>query len=258
MDLIMDLRCGISGDMLLGALLEWYSAENDENEFLSALSRAASVQSGTEVWSKKVKRNGLETRRVFVQWEALESSTTSGESMISFLEDGADLLGMNDRVKKLARRILMNILEAEASVHNEKGPMVVHLHEAGTPDTLVDVLGIAYLSDRLQVDGYWVKATPVSLGVGVQRTAHGVYEIPVPAVRHIIRGLPGRSGPVEGELTTPTGIAAARALVDIWLDHDLSGDKGGIQGTLVGSGAGERVYGEEFSNTLFIYEGLSK
>ncbi|MFO8052037.1 MAG: nickel insertion protein [Thermoplasmatota archaeon] len=254
MDLVLDLRCGISGDMLLGALLQWYSRDHDKDRFLELISRAASVQSQTEVWTRKVERNGKEAKGVFVQWEGLKEGTTSGKNMISYLEQGAGVMGMNERSRRLARRILMNILEAEASAHNERGPENVHLHEAGTPDTLVDVLGISYLADLLQVDGYWVKATPVSLGKGIQKTAHGVYQIPVPAVRHMIRGLPGRSGPVEGELTTPTGIAAARALVEIWLEHERYGDRGEIGGALLGRGAGERQYGGWFTNMLSIHE----
>lgn len=258
MDLIMDLRCGISGDMLLGSLLEWYSKESDQDEFLKNLARAASVQSSTEIWTRRIRRNGMEAVRLFVEWEKLKERTTHGETILSYLEEGAGLLGMNDRSRRLARRILMNLLEAEAAAHNERSPMDVHLHEAGTPDTLVDVLGIAYLSDRLQVDGYWVKATPVSLGMGMQNTEHGIYEIPVPAVRHMIRGLPGRMGPVKGELTTPTGIAAARTLVEIWLDQEAYRDDGVIRGELLGSGAGEREYGGKFTNTLSIYEVESK
>jgi uncharacterized protein (DUF111 family) len=148
----------------------------------------------------------------------------------------------------------MNILEAEAVVHNERDFNNVHLHEAGTPDTLVDAIGIAYVSDKLEVDGYWVKATPVSLGSGTIATAHGVYEIPVPAVRHLMRGLPGRGGPVEGELTTPTGIAAAKAIAEIWLGEDEAGDGVDLPGIIVGKGAGEREYRNGFANTFTIFE----
>lgn len=255
MHLILDLRCGISGDMMLGALLDWYEKEiGDIEPVLEKISKSASVMSPTNVWVRNTDREGEKVKRLYVEWERLDEDTCSGREMLKHLNSGLNINNMNSRIQKLATRILMNILESEAVVHNERDFNEVHLHEAGTPDTLVDVIGIAYVADKLEVDGYWVKATPVSLGMGTISTAHGVYEIPVPAVRHMIRGIPVRSGPVEGELTTPTGIAAAKALVEIWMDENEAGDGLELPGVLVGRGAGEREYLNGFSNTLRIYE----
>ena len=255
MDLVMDLRCGVSGDMLLGALLDWYERENgDIADVLGTIAGAASVQSPTRVWTREVNRYGSKAKRFYTEWEKLETDTTSGRDMLEYLDRGLAAAGMNHRVKRLATRIMMNLLTAEASVHNVRGPEEVHLHEAGTPDTLADVLGIAYVSDRLEVDGYWVKATPVSLGQGTIATAHGAYDIPVPAVRHMIRELPARIGPVQGELATPTGMAAVRSLVELWLDHGDVGDCSGLEGRPVGRGAGEREYDGNFPNVLTLYE----
>ena len=227
---------------------------NDIEPVLEQISKAASVMSPTNVWVRDVNRGEERSKRLFVEWEELEKDTCSGREMRNHLNSGLNVTNMNSRVRRLAERILNNILEAEAVVHNERDAGDVHLHEAGTPDTLVDVIGIAYVSDKLEVDGYWVKATPVSLGSGTIATAHGVYEIPVPAVRHMIRGIPARAGPVEGELTTPTGIAAAKALVEIWMDEDEGGDDADLPGTLVGRGSGEREYDNGFPNTLRIFE----
>jgi uncharacterized protein (DUF111 family) len=129
----------------------------------------------------------------------------------------------------------------------------VHLHEAGTPDTLVDMIGISLLFDLLELDGEWIKATPVSLGSGKVKTSHGEMDVPVPAVRAMIRNLPARSGPVMGELATPTGIAAVSSFVEIWMDHSELGDKGEIDGSLLGIGAGSREY-PSFPNMLGIWE----
>jgi len=255
MYLTMDLRCGVSGDMLLGALLDWYEAEKGEIQpALDVIMKAASVQSPTKVWTRNVNRGGDRAKRFYVEWERLEKETTTGAEMLSFLESGLRATSMNPRIQRLARRIMMNLLEAEAVVHNERSVNDVHLHEAGTPDTLADVIGIAYVSDRLEVDGYWVKATPVSLGAGTIGTEHGAFDIPVPAVRHMIRELPARHGPVNGELTTPTGIAAVRALVEFWMDHGDVGDCSPLEGRSVGRGAGEKDYGNGFPNVLTLYE----
>ncbi len=254
MRLTLDLRCGVSGDMLLGSLLDWYSADNDVSVFLRDLSRAASVQSPTRINSFETHRGGKKVRRLEVGWDQLENGTTPGREMMAHLEKAMVVMGSTERSKKVARRMLNMILEAEAAVHNETGPEHVHLHEAGTPDTLVDVVGIAHLYDKLEVDGYWVRGTPISLGRGMIATAHGAYEIPVPAVRHMLRGVPANTGPVDGELATPTGVAAAKSLVEIWLDDTEGGDCVSLPGKPVGRGAGEREYTDEFPNTLTIYE----
>lgn len=250
MDLVFDLRCGVSGDMLLSALLDWSSGSDD----IRALEEAASVHSPTRISTGTVSRDGIEAKQVRVEWDEPENRTHTGGEMLEFLEKGMDILVTNDRTRKLSRRILTNILEAEAVVHNENSVTDVHLHEAGTPDTLVDVLGIARLCDRMEVDGYWVKATPVSLGTGIITTAHGVYDIPVPAVRHMMRSANWRSGPVEGELATPTGMAAVNALVEIWLQESEVPDDIPHRWRKVGTGAGSRVYSGGFTNTLSIYE----
>jgi uncharacterized protein (DUF111 family) len=254
MRLTLDLRCGVSGDMLLGALLDWYSMDNDVSKFLDDLSKAASVQSPTRIRDFSSDRGGDKARRLEVEWDPLENGTTSGKEMMSHLEKALQVMGSNERTRKVARRMLNMILDAEAVVHNEPGPEHVHLHEAGTPDTIVDVVGIAHLYDMLEVDGYWVRGTPISLGRGMITTAHGAYEIPVPAVRHMLREIPANIGPVEGELATPTGVAAAKSIVEIWLDDRGGGDCTSLPGTPVGRGAGEREYTDDFPNTLTIYE----
>ncbi|MFW3145203.1 MAG: nickel insertion protein [Thermoplasmatota archaeon] len=254
MDLFFDLRCGVSGDMLLSALVDWSMRSTVGKENIKILEEAASVQSPTRIVAHTDSRNGIVARKLHVEWDELEKRTCSGSEMLGYLEKGMEIMDLNDRTRRLSRRMLMNILEAEAAVHNEASIRDVHLHEAGTPDTLVDVLGIAKFCDDLEVDGYWVKATPVSLGKGVITTAHGIYDIPVPAVRHMLRSVTWRTGPVEGELATPTGMAAVNTLVEIWLQE------GEVPGTIpdtwrrVGSGAGSRVYDGGFSNTLAIYE----
>ncbi|MBN1390566.1 MAG: DUF111 family protein [Candidatus Thermoplasmatota archaeon] len=255
MYLTLDLRCGVSGDMLLGALLDWYESEKgDIQPVLDLIMDAASVQSPTRVSTSSIVRGGIRAKRFQTEWEKLKEGTVSGREMLSYMRSGLELTGMNSRVQNLAQRMMMNILEAEAVVHNERSFLDVHLHETGTPDTLADVIGIAYVSDRMEVDGYWVKATPLSLGQGTVTTEHGVYDIPVPAVRHMIRGIPANHGPAEGELATPTGTAAVKAIVELWMDHGELGEDTAPPGRPVGRGAGVRVYDNGFTNILTMYE----
>ena len=251
MSIIFDLRSGVSGDMLLGAMLQMYPG--DRQEVLDDLVKAASVLSPTRVWTEDIERRGNKGLKLNTEWDKMRFGYTPALDMMSYLDDGLGQISAGDRVVRMAKRILLNILQAEMTAHQCRTMEEVHLHEAGTPDTIVDAVGISLLFDMLKLDGEWVKATPISLGTGTVMTSHGELEVPVPAVRPMIRHIPVRSGPMKGELATPTGVAAVSAFVDIWMDHEDLGDTGEIPGKLRGSGAGAREY-PSFSNMLCIWE----
>jgi pyridinium-3,5-bisthiocarboxylic acid mononucleotide nickel chelatase len=251
MNVTLDLRCGVSGDMLLGALLQWYSRDNDNEEFLGILEEAASVMHPTRIGYSETDRNG-KAARIEVEWENGEDHVT-GEEMSRYLSEAVKISGIKRTGRRISEKILGRILEAESLVHLVMDPGEVHLHEAGTPDTIVDALGIGMLYERLELDGAWVQATPISLGYGEVATAHGTLQVPVPAVRSMIRGIPVRGGPVPGELATPTGVAAAVVMTEIWLDQGSGGDLAVLPGKIAGSGAGRREYSPPFRNALDIY-----
>ncbi len=251
MTMIFDLRSGVSGDMLLGAMFQMY--EGDRQEVLDVLVEAASVLSPTRVWIEDIERMGQKGLKLNTEWDEMRYDNTPALDMMSHLSDGLGQISANDRVARMSRRILLSILEAEMTAHQCSTMEEVHLHEAGTPDTIVDAVGISILFDKMELDGEWVKATPISLGAGTVMTSHGELEVPVPAVRPMIRHIPVRSGPMEGELATPTGVAAVSAFVDIWMGHEELGDTGEIPGKLMGLGAGTREY-PSFPNMLGIWE----
>jgi len=251
--ILLDLRSGVSGDMLLGALLDMYSKKNDPEHLLGIISECASVMSPTTVSMERVDRSTGPAVRLLVDWEPMDDAEMTGSSMMEHLEKALSVISANDRVARMAGRVLRTILSAEMVVHNRRTPEEVHLHETGTPDTLVDVLGCSLLFDILELDGEWVYGTPISLGMGWVEIEHGRMEVPVPAVRNMIRSLPARTGPVEGELATPTGVALVSAMVEIWMDHGEMGDTERVKGKLLGCGAGSREY-REFTNVLSIWE----
>ncbi|MGA1821516.1 MAG: nickel insertion protein [Thermoplasmatota archaeon] len=253
MNVTLDLRCGVSGDMVLGALLEWYGRSGDAKRIIDDLESAASVMSPTRVKLSGVDRHGSHASRISVSWDKMERDSVMGEDMINIMEEGLSRISIDRAGREMTMRILKNILDAESIAHIVNDLGEVHLHETGTPDTIVDAVGIGILYDRLELDGAWIQGTPISLGYGTVETSHGVLEVPVPAVRSMIRNLPVRSGPVPGELATPTGVAAAKALVEIWLDSREGGDNIRIPGEIVGSGAGMRAYPNPFRNVLDLY-----
>lgn len=254
MTILFDLRSGVSGDMVLSALLQAYENEGkDIKNPVEKIEKAASVMSPTRIRPGEIERSGLRGYSIDVDFEPLDNDLVHGVEMVENINRGLREIGANDRIRRMSLQMIKNILEAEMKAHQCGTVEEVHLHETGTPDTLVDIIGISLLFDLLEFDGEWIKATPISMGAGTVDTSHGELEVPVPAVRAMIGNIPVRTGPVNGELATPTGVAAVKAFVEIWMDISDLGDDEDIKGELIGCGAGKREY-PSFANMLRIWE----
>lgn len=116
-----------------------------------------------------------------------------------------------DPVKQTSLNIFRRIAEAEAKVHG-KALEDVHFHEVGATDSIVDIVGAAICFHALDVDAVW--SSPLELGGGFVRCAHGMMPVPAPATVEILHGIPTTRGGVEHEATTPTGAAIIAALAD--------------------------------------------
>lgn len=115
-----------------------------------------------------------------------------------------DGLPVSDKVKSDVRAVYGIIAAAEAKVHG-KPVELVHFHEVGAMDAIADVTSVCLLMERIGADK--IMASPVHLGSGTVRCAHGVLPVPTPATADILRGVPSYGGEVHGELCTPTGAA---------------------------------------------------
>jgi uncharacterized protein (TIGR00299 family) protein len=115
------------------------------------------------------------------------------------LIDGSALSGEGrDRAKQLFARLG----EVEAAVHGTSVDRV-HLHEVGSLDSIIDIVGSVFAMEQLGADE--VTASPLNLGGGTIRSAHGLYPVPAPATIRLLEGAPVYSGPQSAELVTPTG-----------------------------------------------------
>ncbi len=115
-----------------------------------------------------------------------------------------DGLPVSNKVKSDVRAVYGIIAAAEAKAHG-KPVELVHFHEVGAMDAIADVTAVCLLMERLGADK--IMASPVHLGSGTVRCAHGVLPVPTPATADILRGVPCYGGEVRGELCTPTGAA---------------------------------------------------
>lgn len=122
-----------------------------------------------------------------------------------------DGLNLPDAVKQHARAVYDAIAQAEAKAH---GCPVgdVHYHEVGALDAVADVTGVCYAMYLLCVDR--VVVSPIHVGSGTVRCAHGVMPVPAPATANLLAGVPVYGGSVQGELCTPTGAALLTHFAD--------------------------------------------
>lgn len=163
------------------------------------------------------------------------------------IENIINLSSLNDKVKKLSMDMFMKVAEAEAKVHG-KTLYEVHFHEVGAIDSIVDMVGAAICLDYLGVDR--VLASPVQVGGGFVKCAHGLMPVPAPATVEILKNIPINAGIVQFETTTPTGAAILAANVQKFTQKiDFSINK-------IGYGIGHRDL--EIPNVLRVYLGEDK
>ncbi|WP_182525206.1 nickel pincer cofactor biosynthesis protein LarC [Nocardioides dongkuii] len=202
----VDASSGASGDMLLGALL----GAGVPLEVLQSAVDAVSPEP-VALAVEQVTRGGLAATRCHVDVPESHQHRTWRE--VSALLAAAPL---DDAVRTLAERVFARLATAEGAVHGVP-PEDVHFHEVGALDAIADVVGVA--AGLVHLDAASVVVSPVAVGSGSVRAAHGVLPVPPPAVAELLRGVPSYAGP-EGapamELCTPTGAALLTTVATAW------------------------------------------
>ncbi len=209
--LYYDCFAGISGDMHLGAMI---GLGMDPGLLRSGLKRLNLEGYSLEI--KKDQRRGIEGTRVRVHLE--DQKKGSGHQPHRHLSDIEKIIkdsglsqGLVDRSMKMFRLIA----EAEARIHG-MSVEEVHFHEVGAIDSIVDIVGAAICIEHFKPDR--IIASPVELGSGMVKCAHGTFPVPAPATAEILKGVPVKTGGVKYEATTPTGAAILKANADEFSD----------------------------------------
>ena len=190
-----DCFSGISGDMILGALVDAGVPFDQLQEGLSKLNL-----DGYTLTASTVLKKGIKATKVDVVIESPELPGRPVKDLREIISESA----LDLSVKERSLTIIQRLAGAEAVVHN--CPVEeVHFHEVGHIDTIVDVVGAVYGLQLLDVGR--VLSSPIDTGSGYVRMSHGVFPIPAPATAELLKGKPVYSSGIGRELTTPTGAA---------------------------------------------------
>jgi pyridinium-3,5-bisthiocarboxylic acid mononucleotide nickel chelatase len=214
-----DCFSGISGDMTLGALVDAGCDLATLRHELQGLELP-----GWSISSEKVWKNGMSATHVRVSSE----EQTKHRSLSAILQ----ILGKSrlaPQVRDRAAAIFQKLGEAEARVHDvpvEK----IHFHEVGALDAIVDIVGSCIGFGTLGIESF--SCSPLNVGGGTAKMAHGVLPVPAPATAALLKGKPTYSNGVQRELVTPTGAAIVATLCDSF------GPQPPMTVTAIGYGAG--------------------
>ena len=189
-----DCFAGVSGDMILGALIDLGAPLARLRDDLAKLP-IGSFDLSVDI----VALNGIKARQVTV--DAPDSRTERHLSDIRAMIDGSHLPA---GVKARAIATFKRLAAAEAEIH-DCSPDEVHFHEVGAKDALIDIVGAALCLDYLGVQH--VTASPLPMGSGFVSCRHGVLPLPAPATLALLKNVPVRGAGIEGEMVTPTGAA---------------------------------------------------
>ena len=210
--LYLDVTAGAAGDMLMGAL---YELCPEKERFLATMNEMGLP--GLEVRALSVEDHRLQGVHMAVTLHGAEETHHHGHPehhghahrSLAEIHGRIDGLRLPETVRARTREIYELLAQAESHAHGE--PVTeIHFHEVGMDDAIADIAGVCLLLDMLGPDR--IISTPVAVGSGTVRCAHGVLPVPAPATAWLLRDLPTIPGPGAGELCTPTGAALVRTL----------------------------------------------
>ncbi len=211
----LDCAMGAAGDMLMGAL---YELLPEKDEFLRRMH--ALGLPGIEIAAEPAVRCGISGTHMRVLVHGAEEGAEHAHAHdhkhahvhtgLHEIEHRISHLDLPEAVRADALAVYRSIADAESRVHGVPVDQI-HFHEVGTLDALADVVGVCLLVSMLAPEQ--ILCSPVHVGSGQVRCAHGLLPVPAPATALLLTGIPIYGGSIRGELCTPTGAALLRRFV---------------------------------------------
>lgn len=226
---------GISGDMLLGALIDAGAELKAIQKALELIPQHFPRCKSLRLETSEVRKHGFRTCSVDFAISEKDEETKAQE-LIHSTQEIANASNLSEKARSFAIAAIQVLADVESKLHGVEISKA-HLHEAGSTDTLADVFGVAAACDSLNLFESEILATPVAVGGGPVSFSHGTLATPAPAVLEIARknGIPIVGGPEAGELATPTGMSMLASMANKFLETYPP-----IIPNKVGYGAGKR------------------
>ena len=242
---------GISGDMILSSLVDLGA---NKSKIIEGVKKSANLLDGTTIKKIdfiKVQKNGKSATQLILEIDE-NICERKGSDMKKCIESASNTLDLSTAAKEFAVKSINTLIIAESNVHGETQSSV-HFHEAASVDTIVDIIGIAIALDDLNLFDEEILCSHVAIGGGTVSFSHGTTSNPAYAITEIFKNskIIVKGGPVNEELTTPTGASILVNLISSCNEFfvDMSID-------CVGYGSGTKDF-DGFANVLKLIQGKS-
>jgi uncharacterized protein (TIGR00299 family) protein len=232
---------GVSGDMLLGALIDLGASPKRISEALNIAARYLKGCRDLSIRTSTVVRCGIRAQKVDILFQETVSAR-SGIEIKEAIVTAAQDLGISQGARKFAEGAVETLISAEKTVHGKNQQHDIHFHEIGSADTVADILGVTVALDELGVfTDTIVYTTLIAVGEGSLSFSHGKVAVPAPATLEIMqaKNLPLLGGSVASELATPTGVSLVGNLA-----HKVAYGYPPMKPVAIGYGAGTKEFAE--------------
>ena len=219
--LYLECKMGIAGDMMASSLLGLFEDKNSVIEALNAINIPNVVYK-----LDQVKKCGILGDHITVLIDGIEEGDEHGHehhehhdhdhhdhhdhhhSTLDDIEEIIEGLNISKEIRSDVREVYQILAQAESRVHGEPVSQI-HFHEVGKMDAIADITAVCYLLHELDPDKIIV--SPINVGNGTVKCAHGILPVPAPATALLLEGIPTYSPEkTVGELCTPTGAALVK------------------------------------------------
>ncbi|MBI2101929.1 nickel pincer cofactor biosynthesis protein LarC [Candidatus Woesearchaeota archaeon] len=190
-----DCFSGISGDMIIGALIDLGLNFDFLKKELGKLNLK-----GYKIESKKIVKNGIPS----IKFDLIGDHRHHGERNLKEINKIIDNSKLDNELKNTIKKIFLKIATAEAKIHR-KPIDKIHFHEIGAIDTIIDVAGAVIGFKKLGIGKIY--CSKLNVGTGFVKFSHGKFPVPAPATAEILKNVPIYNNGIEAELVTPTGAA---------------------------------------------------
>ena len=208
--LYLDLSMGAAGDMLAAALFQLTDKRDELLRLINSLSLPG-LEAGL-LPSEKCGIHGLHYQ-VLIHGKEEDEHGGGDKHHHNSLGDIREIIsscGLPEPVCNDALEVYRLLAQAESKVHGRPVEQI-HFHEVGSLDAVADILTVCLLIHEIGPER--ICASPVHVGSGTVRCAHGILPVPAPATAELLKGIPSYSGEIKGELCTPTGAALLKHFV---------------------------------------------